>query len=333
MNYIKHLTGFFNKINYETNLHPTHISLYLALFQCWNVNRFKNPTGISREEIMKASKINSKATYHKCMKELELLGFMQYNPTFNPHSCSNIVMINFSEQEKTISKIPQPTRSKNEPVYNLNESKSEQVIEQVNEQLYIYNKKQTVKNNLNNTKIDIEKISRKEPVQNLYPLVNPEGKKEMLEALANDNRQLLRAFADTDKKQTESGRQKSSATKEKPVELDLFFETTTKNQTENSLHKFVTSSEVEKPSLEMILEYFSFKESSQIEANKFFNYYSSIGWLIGGKTKMKDWKAAARNWMLNTVKFAANNQKSDYNSQPKPMHLHTATKKNYDEPL
>jgi hypothetical protein len=267
---------------------------------------------------MKASKINSKATYHKCMKELELLGFMVYNPTFNPHSCSNIIMVNFSEQEKTISKIPQPTRSKNEPVYNLNESKNEQVIEQVNEQLYIYNKKQTDKNNLNITKIDIEKISTKEPVQNLNPLVNPEEKEkkenEMLEVLAGGNRQIIPVFADTDKKQTESGQQKSSAKKEKSIELDLFFETTV-------------------PSLEMILEYFSFKESSQMEANKFFNYYSSIGWLIGGKTKMKDWKAAARNWMLNTAKFAINNQKSDYNSQPKPMHLHTVTQKNYDEPL
>ena len=287
MNYIKHLTGFFNKINYEPTLNPTHISLYLALFQCWNVNRFKNPTGISREEIMKASKIHSKATYHKCMKELELLGFMVYNPTFNPHSCSNIVMVNFSAEEKTISKIPQSTRSKNEPLNNLNESKNEQGIEQLNEQVYIYNKKQTSKNNLNNIKLDTKTISTKEPVQNLNPLINPKEKKE---------------------------KEKSCAKKEKLVELDLFFETTV-------------------PSLEMILEYFAFKESSQIEANKFFNYYSSIGWLIGGKTKMKDWKAAARNWMLNTAKFAANVSKSDYNSQPKPMHLHTATQKNYDEPL
>jgi hypothetical protein len=287
MNYIKHLTGFFKKINNETNLNPTHISLYLALFQCWNVNRFKNPTGISREEIMKASKINSKATYHKCMKELELLGFMEYNPTFNPHSCSNIIMVNFSEDVKTNSKSALSTHSKNEPVHNMTETKNEQVIEQVNEQLYIYNKKQTLKNNLNNTKIDREKNSRKEPVQNLIPLINPKEKKE---------------------------EKKSCAKKEKAVELELIFETTV-------------------PSLEMILEYFSFKESSQTEANKFFNYYSSIGWLIGGKTKMKDWKAAARNWMLNTAKFATNTPKSDYNSQPKPMHLHTATQKNYDEPL
>jgi hypothetical protein len=313
MNYIKHLTGFFNKINNEANLNPTHISLYLALFQCWNVNRFKNPTGISREEIMKASKINSKATYHKCMKELELLGFMVYNPTFNPHSCSNIIMANFSEKEKTISKIPQPTRSKNEPVHNLTESKSEQVIEQVNEQLYIYNKKQTVKNNLNNTKIDIEKISRNEPVQNLNPLIIPKEKEI----------------------KTESGQQKekSCAKKEKPIELELIFDSKSKNQTETSLHKFVTSSEAEKPTLGLAIDYFLSQENTETEANKFFNYYSSIGWLIGGKTKMKDWKAAARNWMLNTAKFTANTPKSDYNSQPKPMHLHTATQKNYDEPL
>ena len=252
---------------------------------------------------MKASKINSKATYHKCMKELELLGFMIYNPTFNPHSSSTIIMINFSEKTETISQISQPTPSKNEPVHNLTKAKNEQVIEQVNEQVYIYNKKQTSKNNLNNIKIDIEPISKKEPVQNLNLLKNPEKKNDM-----------PFAFADTDKKQTENGRQKSCAKKEKPVELELIFD-----------HII--------PTLELAIDYFLSQQNTETEANKFFNYYSSIGWLIGGKTKMKDWKAAARNWMLNTAKFAANVSKSDYNSQPKPMHLHTATQKNYDEPL
>jgi archaellum component FlaD/FlaE len=294
MNYIKHLTGFFNKINYESNLNPTHISLYLALFQCWNVNRFKNPTGISREEIMKSSKIHSKATYHKCMKELELLGFMVYNPTFNPHSCSNVIMVNFAEEEKTMSKIPQSTRSKNELLHNLTNSKSEQVIEQVNEQVYIYNKKQTFKNNLNNTKIDRETISRNEPVQNLNPIIIPKEKEI--------------------KTESSQQKEKSSAKKEKSFELELNFDCTI-------------------PTLELAINYFLSQQKTETEANKFFNYYTSIGWLIGGKTKMKDWKAAARNWMLNTAKFAVNIQKSDYNSQPKPMHLHTATQKNYDEPL
>ncbi|TRX03211.1 transcriptional regulator [Flavobacterium gawalongense] len=310
MNYIKHLTGFFKKINNETNLNPTHISLYLALFQCWNVNRFKNPTGISREEIMKASKINSKATYHKCMKELELLGFMEYNPTFNPHSCSNIIMANFSEEEKTISKIPQPTRSKNEPVHNLTDSKNEQVIEQVNEQLYIYNKKQTAENILNNIKIDIDKNLINQPVQNLNPLIIPKEKNDMLKVLADDNRQILPAFVDTDKKQTESGRQKSCAKKEKPVELELIFD-----------HII--------PTLELAIDYFLSQENTEMEANKFFNYYSSIGWLIGGKTKMKDWKAAARNWIMNQNKFKVNSPAQTLH----PQNLNTVTNKNYAEPL
>jgi hypothetical protein len=77
----------------------------------------------------------------------------------------------------------------------------------------------------------------------------------------------------------------------------------------------------------MILEYFAFKESSEIEANKFFNYYSSIGWLVGGKTKMKDWKASARNWIMNQNKFQP---KSNI---PQPNHLQTSNYKNYAEPL
>ena len=62
MNYIKHLTGFFIRIASEETIYPTHISLYLALFQSWNVNRFKNPISICRDEMMKASRIASKAT-------------------------------------------------------------------------------------------------------------------------------------------------------------------------------------------------------------------------------------------------------------------------------
>ena len=111
------------------------------------------------------------------------------------------------------------------------------------------------------------------------------------------------AFADTEKNQTENGRQKSCAKKEEANNNGIT------------------------PSIEMILEYFAFKESSETEANKFFNYYSSIGWLVGGKTKMKDWKASARNWIMNQNKFQP---KSNI---PQPNHLQTSNYKNYAEPL
>jgi hypothetical protein len=78
------------------------------------------------------------------------------------------------------------------------------------------------------------------------------------------------------------------------------------------------------PQLAEIQEYFTSQEYSPIEAEKFFNYFESNGWLVGGKTRMKDWQAAARNWILNTTKF---------NNSPKPSRLHASVEKDYGEPL
>jgi hypothetical protein len=38
------------------------------------------------------------------------------------------------------------------------------------------------------------------------------------------------------------------------------------------------------------------KEFVDIDAERFYNYYESKGWLVGN-TKMKNWKAAATNWI------------------------------------
>ena len=84
----------------------------------------------------------------------------------------------------------------------------------------------------------------------------------------------------------------------------------------------------EKPTtLKDTQNYFLEKNNSEIEAEKFYNHFQSNGWLVGGKSKMKDWKAAARNWMLNAVKY------NPAFNQPQPQHLHTITQKNYGEPL
>jgi hypothetical protein len=81
------------------------------------------------------------------------------------------------------------------------------------------------------------------------------------------------------------------------------------------------------PQMEHLIIYFNEKEFSAIEAEKFHNHFQSNGWLVGGKSKMKDWKAAARNWMLNANKFQPKS------NAPQPNHLHTLNSKNYAEPL
>lgn len=48
------------------------------------------------------------------------------------------------------------------------------------------------------------------------------------------------------------------------------------------------------PSIEEVREYCNERENG-IDPERFVNFYESKGWLIG-KNKMKDWKAAVRNW-------------------------------------
>jgi hypothetical protein len=45
---------------------------------------------------------------------------------------------------------------------------------------------------------------------------------------------------------------------------------------------------------------------SQIESNKFVNFYTAKRWMIG-KNKMADWKAAVRNWILANTPKVVNN--------------------------
>lgn len=101
MNYIKHLNSVFQQFSMDSRLNPTHISLYMALFQYWNINRFPDEFYINREEIMKMSKIGSKVTYHRCLKNLHRWKYIRYLPSHNPYKGSKIKMPKFDTSSDT----------------------------------------------------------------------------------------------------------------------------------------------------------------------------------------------------------------------------------------
>ena len=94
-NYIKHFNGVFDQFSRDNRLNPTHISLYVAIFQIWNYNFFKEEFYINREEVMALSKIGSKSTYHRCIKELSHWKYIMYTPSHNPFKGSRIKMFDF----------------------------------------------------------------------------------------------------------------------------------------------------------------------------------------------------------------------------------------------
>ncbi len=284
MNYIKHLTGFFEKVAIDKTLNPTHVSLYIALFQFWNCNRFKNPISINRDEVMRISKISSKATYHKCLKNLHSLGYINYEPSYNPFKGSHVILFNFSEDLKPLTKSER--KPKNEP---LNELVSEQAMNKSCTSSETGTEQAVVPsiNYINNTNILNDKN-----VSNLEKLT------KNFEEINNS----------TLKNKTEEEKEKKFREKKKEF--------------------FVTSSVVEKPTIEEVKIYFQENNFPEQEAQKFFNYFKSVGWLVGGKTPMVDWQAAAQNWMINAPKFISNAEQPNRSKQ-----LNTTTDKDYSEPL
>lgn len=64
------------------------------MFQFWNQHRFANPFTVSRSDMMTLSKIKSKTTYSKCLKELMEWNYIIYEPSNNPLNKSRFSMIN-----------------------------------------------------------------------------------------------------------------------------------------------------------------------------------------------------------------------------------------------
>jgi len=266
MNYIKHLTGFFDRVVPDDRLNPTHISHYLSLFQYWNLNRFQNPISICRDEVMKVSKIAAKATYHKCMRDLNNFGYVQYLPSYNPFKGSLVHIVTLDlDHEPVQQSNGYDTKNQSADRTGSGTGTEQALVPSIN--------------NINIYKQDlVQPKSQHQPVQNLNP-----SDKDYFELI------------------------------ELPVQ-----------EQKTRSRKTIPFSP---PTLNEIIEIFKNENLNEIEASKFFYHFESNGWKIGGRAPMKDWKAAARNWMLNIPKFAAGKKPTP--AAPPKLNPN----KNYHEPL
>ena len=215
INYIKHLNAVFERFAKDNKLNPSHISLYIGLFQIWNYNRFPEEFYVHRQQVMQYAKIGSKTTYHRCIKELDAWKYLKYNPSHNPFKGSRIKLFHFGTTAKQA--------------------------------------------------VDLTAS------ENGQPLVS----------FINNNKHLENFF--------------KLQPSEKKKEIDIFFKE---------------------------------KKWPVLEAEKFFNHYEGIGWKLGGRHKIVDWHATARNWMLNSQNFRPKDTRS-----ARPGNLHVNNDKNYSEPL
>ena len=86
------LTCFYKAIADDTRIGATHISIYMALLQQWNLSGGTNPVEIERKAIMQSAKINARHTYNRCINNLHEFGYITYYPSSNTFNCSKVYL-------------------------------------------------------------------------------------------------------------------------------------------------------------------------------------------------------------------------------------------------
>jgi hypothetical protein len=228
---------------------------------------------ILRDEIMQASKIRSKSTYHRCIRELDSYGYVKYYPSKNAMTGSRIRIVIFKKKDSPKFELQQGHQNghpdgtaefENEFLNPINELPSGTACAKNGLPTEPFNKH-----------INIYKHINLFSAENKFSAAQSDKKNEKIVSKSEKKEGVL-------------------------------------------VSKFTP------PNLEEITAYFREKSAPEIEAQKFFNYFESNGWKIGGRSPMKKWKAAANNWILNAEKF---------NPKVQTSNLHLNQDKDYEIPL
>lgn len=81
----------------DQRLSVWHFSIYMALILLWHKNELANPFPISRKSIMELAHVRSIVTYHKCIGQLQMYGYIRYNPSYSYYKRSTIYLDNVNK--------------------------------------------------------------------------------------------------------------------------------------------------------------------------------------------------------------------------------------------
>lgn len=248
----------------------------MAMFQYWNFNRFQNPFPVYRDNIMQLSKVGSKNTYHKCIKELHEAKYIYYHP-----SLSRFLPVKISMARLDIPEEP-PSRYKQLDLFGTSE------------------------NGFQNSKTDLS--TEKNPQENGHNLAADKCPKIETDSVPNLTVTCPNFDTEPVPKMGHNIKHKHSYKREsKPLSQKIFDKNEKINQEINNLGRVPNL--VHHPSdITEVEGFFSQHDYPATEAKKFFNHYKAIGWKIKGVTPIEDWQAAAHKWMLNAGKFEEKKQ-------------------------
>lgn len=283
----------------DERLSTSHLGLYFAIFHYWNLNHFQNPFSFPRKNIMKLAKIGSKNTYHKCLKDLQQIGYIkQINGTgmYQKPQISIVRLDNYSDEKNTqqlsiffeeyCPKIGADQLSDSEKYCPNNETHTVPVL---------------TKYSPNNDTVPV-------PILGLH--------------IKQTNKTYKR-----EGKRSQNFDEKNLIIKEKktPIQKEENIPRTVPKMGQTTNNSPPVQNAKKNPLLSEVEELFQQNGYPADEAKKFFFHYESNGWLIAGKTPMKHWISSAHKWILNKSAF--------HTTKKSPHDLNTNSDKDYAEPL
>jgi hypothetical protein len=118
-------------------------------------------------------------------------------------------------------------------------------------------------------------------------------------------------------------REKNKDNREKRIDDEVLnIDEADNREIKKKAEKSATRSQFSKPTIEECFSYCkelglstydydgNQKSAAQVTAEKFWDYFESNGWKVGGRATMKDWKSALRNWVRRDAEYNAKRQKS-----------------------
>ena len=354
MNYIRHLNGFFVRLAEDQRMTPYHISLYFALFQQWNEERFVEQIIISRGEMMQLSRIGSANTYARCMKELAEWGYISYSASSNLHSGSKVSCIPFDTATDAETDTTKNTTGDTGIETDIPDDTGEDIGRNACNPTNIGS--DTERSIATDTDIKIDTTSNTGADTTASTGISGGLKNDTADNIARNTGITANTENDTGRSPSDPKNNSAGIISDIPSDTasdTLFINNTNKNKQEEKREKInqeenfeekwkrqnrtpkVNSEDSSKrqnqiPDLRSVEQFFEQNQFLRSEAQQFHLHYQSAGWKTGGGIKIQDWQAVARKWMINAQSLKKDERESNQIGTSK---LSVTVNKDYSEPL
>jgi len=342
MNYIRHLNGFFARLAEDKRMSSYHISLYFALFQQWNADRFGQQFVITRAETMEISRLGSVNTYARCMKEMSEWGYIRYIPSSNLHSGSRVSCIRFDTASDTGTDTARNTGIENDTAgdtdIEIDTAADTGTDTGRNTGISSNLINDTASDTARNTGIENDTAGDTATDTGSDTGISSNLKSDTGRNTASDKIGGAGIKSDTARNTgtdtpfinslNKNKQEEKSVRRNQKFDVDENEKKQKRFRTTNSENPPDEKSPV--PDLSEVEHFFEQSQFPRSEAQKFYAHYQSSGWKTGDQMKILSWQAVARKWMNNTQSFKTDEREPNQVGTSK---LSVTVNKDYSEPL